>query len=80
MIMIGNYLSPIIKLTKSSRSGISYFNITYSQFVQHYGSVAIPPNVEGGFYTDARGEARRSADHKTQRQIQKLNVNIPSKS
>ena len=46
------------------------------QFVQHYGSVALPSNIEGGFYTDARGEVRRSADQKTQRQIQKLNAEI----
>ena len=47
-------------------------NLNCSQFVQHYGSVALPSNVEGGFYTDARGEVRRSADQKAQRQIQKL--------
>jgi len=46
------------------------------QFVQHYGSVALPSNVEGGFYTDARGEVRRSADQKAQRQIQKLNAEV----
>ena len=51
-------------------------NLKCSQFVQHYGSVALPSNVEGGFYTDARGEVRRSADQKAQRQIQKLNVSI----
>ena len=51
-------------------------NLNCSQFVQHYGSVALPSNVEGGFYTDARGEVRRSADQKAQRQIQKLNVSI----
>ena len=51
-------------------------NLNCSQFVQHYGSVALPSNVEGGFYTDARGEVRRSADQKAQRQIQKLNASI----
>ena len=46
------------------------------QFVKHYGSVSLPSNIEGGFYTDARGEARRGTDQKTQRQIQTLNAEI----
>ena len=36
----------------------------------------LPGNVEGGFYTDARGEVRRSADQKAQRQLQKLNTEL----
>merc|ERR1719436_1403964 len=45
------------------------------QFVQQYGSVALPANA-GGFYTDVRGLTRRNVDNKTQRQIQKLNSEI----
>lgn len=45
------------------------------QFVQHYGSV-IPPAVEGGFFTDTRGEIRRGADKKNQRNLQKLNSEL----
>ena len=44
------------------------------QFVQTYGTI-IPPSVaEGGYFTDKRGELRRSADQKAQKQLQKLNV------
>ena len=45
------------------------------QFVQQYGSVAIPSNA-GGFYTDVRGISRKGIDNKTQRQIQKLNAEV----
>jgi len=45
------------------------------QFVQQYGSVALPANA-GGFYTDVRGLTRKNIDNKTQRQIQKLNAEI----
>jgi len=47
------------------------------QFVQHYGTI-LPQSMttEGGFFTDKRGEARRGADQKAQRQIQKLNTEL----
>ena len=40
------------------------------QFVQHYGTVLPSRELEGGFFTDKRGEARRTADGKAQRQLQ----------
>jgi len=46
------------------------------QFVQHYGTVLPSRELEGGFFTDKRGEARRTADGKAQRQLQKLNTEL----
>ena len=45
------------------------------QFVQHYGTI-LPKGggPDGAYFTDKRGELRRGADQKTQRQLQKLNV------
>jgi len=47
------------------------------QFVQHYGTILPKGGLEGGgYFTDKRGEARRGADQKVCRQLQKVNTEL----